>query len=55
MFVYELLNVHCLMLSPVNSAVKAIVEDIKQGSSQRYGSEKLSELCKLLPDSEEVL
>ncbi|XP_046906478.1 FH2 domain-containing protein 1-like [Hypomesus transpacificus] len=42
-----------IFLRQFKSAVKEIVEDIKQGSSQRYGSEKLSELCKLLPDSEE--
>ncbi|XP_067084732.1 FH2 domain-containing protein 1-like [Osmerus mordax] len=42
-----------IFLRQFKSAVKEIVEDIKQGSSQRYGSDKLSELCKLLPDSEE--
>lgn len=33
---------------------KEIVEDIRQGAGDRYGAEKLAELCKLLPDSEEV-
>lgn len=33
---------------------KEIVEDIRQGTGDRYGAEKLAELCKLLPDSEEV-
>lgn len=30
-----------------------IVEDIKKGAGDRYGAEKLTELCKLLPDSDE--
>lgn len=33
---------------------KEIVEDIRQGTGDRYGAEKLTELCKLLPDNEEV-
>lgn len=33
---------------------KEIVEDIRKGAGDRYGAEKLSELCKLLPDKEEV-
>ena len=33
---------------------KEIVEDIRQGVGDRYGAEKLTELCKLLPDNEEV-
>lgn len=33
---------------------KEIVEDIRQGAGDRYGAEKLTELCKLLPDNEEV-
>lgn len=33
---------------------KEIVEDIRQGVGDRYGAEKLAELCKLLPDNEEV-
>lgn len=38
----------------LHRAAKEIVEDIRQGAGERYGAEKLSELCKLLPDSEEV-
>lgn len=37
------------------SAAKEIAEDVRQGAGERYGAEKLSELCKLLPDAEEVL
>lgn len=33
---------------------KEIVEDIGKGAGDRYGAEKLTELCKLLPDKEEV-
>lgn len=33
---------------------KEIVEDIRQGAGDRYGAEKLTELCKLLPDNDEV-
>lgn len=33
---------------------KEIVEDIRRGAGDRYGAEKLAELCKLLPDKEEV-
>lgn len=33
---------------------KEIVEDIRKGVGDRYGAEKLVELCKLLPDKEEV-
>lgn len=33
---------------------KEIVEDIRMGAGDRYGAEKLTELCKLLPDKEEV-
>lgn len=33
---------------------KEIVEDIRKGAGERYGAEKLTELCKLLPDKEEV-
>lgn len=32
---------------------KEIVEDIRHGAGDRYGAEKLAELCKLLPDREE--
>ncbi|XP_014052470.2 FH2 domain-containing protein 1 isoform X1 [Salmo salar] len=35
------------------SAVREIVEDIRQGSGQHYGSEMLSELFKMLPETEE--
>lgn len=28
---------------------------MRQGAGERYGAEKLAELCKLLPDAEEVL
>lgn len=31
------------------------MEDVRQGAGERYGAEKLAELCKLLPDAEEVL
>lgn len=37
------------------SAANEIVADVRQGEGERYGAEKLSELCKLLPDAEEVL
>ena len=37
-----------------HSAAKEIVEDIRQGASESYGAEKLTELCKMLPDVEEV-
>ncbi|XP_055015646.1 inverted formin-2 isoform X2 [Boleophthalmus pectinirostris] len=33
---------------------KEIVEDIRKGAGDHYGAEKLSELCKLLPDGDEV-
>lgn len=33
---------------------KEIIEDIRHGVGDRYGAEKLAELSKLLPDSEEV-
>lgn len=41
--------------SYLHSAVREIVEDIRQGSGQHYGSEMLSELFKMLPETEEVL
>lgn len=41
-------------VSFLHSAAKEIVEDVRQGSGERYGAEKLVELCKLLPDSTEV-
>ncbi|KAG2463831.1 FHDC1 protein, partial [Polypterus senegalus] len=31
-----------------------LIKDIKQGMSESFGSEKLTELCKLLPENEEV-
>ncbi|XP_051505462.1 uncharacterized protein LOC127412838 isoform X2 [Myxocyprinus asiaticus] len=34
-------------------AAKEIMEDVRQGAGERYGAEKLTELCKLLPDNEE--
>lgn len=36
------------------SAACDIVEDVRRGAGDRYGVEKLSELCKLLPDKDEV-
>lgn len=43
----------CVFFPPHRPA-KEIVEDIRQGAGDRYGAEKLAELCKLLPDNEEV-
>ncbi|KPP58608.1 FH2 domain-containing protein 1-like, partial [Scleropages formosus] len=40
-------------LTSIHSAAREIVEDIKHGAGENYGAEKLSELCKLLPDREE--
>ncbi|TRY98200.1 hypothetical protein DNTS_006233, partial [Danionella cerebrum] len=34
-------------------AASELVEDVKRGDGERYGAEKLVELCKLLPDKEE--
>jgi len=34
--------------------VKEIVEDIRQGNWLRFGTGKLKELCKLLPEESEV-
>ncbi len=31
------------------------MEDVRRGVGERYGAEKLTELCKLLPDNDEVL
>lgn len=42
------------VLSFFRRPAKEIVEDIRQGVGDRYGAEKLTELCKLLPDNEEV-
>uniref|UniRef100_A0A4W6E1D8 FH2 domain-containing protein n=1 Tax=Lates calcarifer TaxID=8187 RepID=A0A4W6E1D8_LATCA len=43
-----------IFLRQFKMPAKEIVEDIRQGAGDRYGAEKLTELCKLLPDSEEV-
>uniref|UniRef100_A0A3P9KJN6 FH2 domain-containing protein n=1 Tax=Oryzias latipes TaxID=8090 RepID=A0A3P9KJN6_ORYLA len=43
-----------IFLRQFKMPAKEIVKDIKQGSGDHYGAEKLTELCKLLPDSEEV-
>ncbi|KAJ8390067.1 hypothetical protein AAFF_G00110810 [Aldrovandia affinis] len=42
-----------IFLRQFKSAPSEIVQDIRQGAGERYGAEKLSELCKLLPESEE--
>nr|XP_046180590.1 FH2 domain-containing protein 1-like [Oncorhynchus gorbuscha]XP_046180591.1 FH2 domain-containing protein 1-like [Oncorhynchus gorbuscha] len=42
-----------IFLRQFKTAVQEIVEDIRQGVGTRYGAEKLSELCKLLPDADE--
>ncbi|MGH0143704.1 UNVERIFIED_CONTAM: hypothetical protein FKN15_055263, partial [Acipenser sinensis] len=42
-----------IFLRQFKRAVTDIIEDIRQGVSQSYGSEKMTELCKLLPESEE--
>ncbi|XP_042165678.1 FH2 domain-containing protein 1-like isoform X2 [Oncorhynchus tshawytscha] len=42
-----------IFLRQFKSAVREIVEDIRQGNGQHYGSEMLSELCKMLPETEE--
>uniref|UniRef100_A0A3Q3GVQ5 FH2 domain-containing protein 1-like n=1 Tax=Labrus bergylta TaxID=56723 RepID=A0A3Q3GVQ5_9LABR len=42
-----------IFLRQFKMPAKEIVEDIRQGAGDRYGAEKLTELCKLLPDSEE--
>lgn len=49
-------SLKCLLFSPLllRRPAKEIVEDIRQGAGERYGAEKLAELCKLLPDNEEV-
>ncbi|CAB1316334.1 unnamed protein product, partial [Coregonus sp. 'balchen'] len=39
--------------APEKVTVREIVEDIRQGAGQHYGSEMLSELCKMLPETEE--
>lgn len=46
---------HFQSVSSSLSAAREIVEDVRRGVGERYGAEKLAELCKLLPDNEEVL
>ncbi|XP_041109896.1 FH2 domain-containing protein 1 [Polyodon spathula] len=43
-----------IFLRQFKRAVTDIIEDIRQGVGQSYGSEKMTELCKLLPENEEV-
>ncbi|XP_052005247.1 inverted formin-2 [Xyrauchen texanus] len=42
-----------IFLRQLKIAAKEIMEDVRQGAGERYGAEKLTELCKLLPDNEE--
>ncbi|XP_029021666.1 FH2 domain-containing protein 1 isoform X2 [Betta splendens] len=42
-----------IFLRQFKMPAKEIVEDIRRGAGDRYGAEKLAELCKLLPDTEE--
>ncbi|XP_026864416.2 uncharacterized protein fhdc2 [Electrophorus electricus] len=42
-----------IFLRQFKIAVREIVADVQMGCGERYGAEKLTELCKLLPDSEE--
>ncbi|XP_065105291.2 uncharacterized protein fhdc2 [Paramisgurnus dabryanus] len=42
-----------IFLRQLKIAANEIVEDVRRGVGQRYGAEKLSELCKLLPDKDE--
>ncbi|XP_051945013.1 protein diaphanous homolog 1-like isoform X2 [Xyrauchen texanus] len=42
-----------IFLRQLKIAANEIVEDVRQGAGHRYGAEKLTELCKLLPDNEE--
>ncbi|XP_076878871.1 uncharacterized protein fhdc2 [Brachyhypopomus gauderio] len=42
-----------IFLRQFKIAVREIVADIQRGCAERYEAEKLTELCKLLPDSEE--
>uniref|UniRef100_A0A672KZA4 FH2 domain-containing protein n=1 Tax=Sinocyclocheilus grahami TaxID=75366 RepID=A0A672KZA4_SINGR len=44
-----------IFLRQLKIAAREIVEDVRRGVGERYGAEKLTELCKLLPDNEEVL
>uniref|UniRef100_A0A3B3WB33 FH2 domain-containing protein n=1 Tax=Poecilia mexicana TaxID=48701 RepID=A0A3B3WB33_9TELE len=43
-----------IFLRQFKMPAKEIIEDIRHGVGDRYGAEKLAELSKLLPDSEEV-
>ncbi|TMS07531.1 FH2 domain-containing protein 1 [Larimichthys crocea] len=43
-----------IFLKQFKRPVKDMIEDIKSGSSLNFASGKLKELCKLLPDKEEV-
>lgn len=49
---HDVIASECLCL--FHRPAKEIVKDIRHGVRDRYGAEKLTELCKLLPDSEEV-
>lgn len=42
-----------IFLRQFKMPAKEIVADISNGAGDRYGAEKLTELCKLLPDSDE--
>ncbi|XP_067238670.1 protein diaphanous homolog 1 [Chanodichthys erythropterus] len=42
-----------IFLRQLKIASREIVEDVRRGAGERYGAEKLAELCKLLPDNEE--
>nr|XP_015831430.2 FH2 domain-containing protein 1 [Nothobranchius furzeri] len=42
-----------IFLRHFKTPAKEMVKDIRRGAGDRYGAEKLSELCKLLPDTEE--
>ncbi|KAK9978269.1 hypothetical protein ABG768_020028 [Culter alburnus] len=42
-----------IFLRQLKIAAREIVEDVRRGAGERYGAEKLAELCKLLPDNEE--
>ncbi|XP_031427262.1 FH2 domain-containing protein 1-like isoform X1 [Clupea harengus] len=42
-----------IFLRHFKRSVQEIIEDVRQGRGQRYSSENLNELCKLLPDTEE--
>ncbi|XP_026135616.1 FH2 domain-containing protein 1 [Carassius auratus] len=42
-----------IFLRQLKIAAREIVEDVRRGIGERYGAEKLAELCKLLPDNEE--